>query len=128
MDIKEEPLKEAKNIRKRKKHDKHGQNKPFKSSHEMNDINSPVVKVEEEVKLERKEKPLDIKKEIDDQLQTEEPLNNKVEYLYSFDNPENWKPCGKCSICQKALDQEDTLKTDKAFMKEKKAQGKTTKQ
>ena len=132
MDIKEEPLKEAKNpknIRKRKKHDKHGQNKPFKSSQEMNAIVSPAVKLEEKVKLERKEKLLGIKKEIDDQLQTEEPLNNKVEYLYSFDNPKNWKPCGKCSICQKALGQEDTLeKHDAAVHEGKKAQDQATKQ
>ena len=131
MDIKEKPLKEAtnpKNTRKRKKHEGHGQNKPFKSSHEMDEIDSPAVKVKKEVKLEIKEKTLDVKKEIDDQLQTEEPLNNKVEYLYSYDDPKTWKPCGKCSICQKALGQEDTLKTDMAFMKEKKAQDQATKQ
>ena len=111
MDIKEKPLKEAtnpKNIRKRKKHERHGQNKPFKSSHEMDEIDSPAVKVKKEVKLEIKEKPLDVKKEVHDQLQTEDPLNDKVEYLYSYDNPENWKPCGKCSICVKAFDQDDT--------------------
>jgi hypothetical protein len=131
LDIKEKPLKEAtnpKNIRKRKKHERHGQNKPFKSSHEMDEIDSPAVKVKKEVKLEIKEKPLDVKKEIHDQLQTEDPLNDKVEYLYSYDDPKTWKPCGKCSICQKALGQEDTLKTDMAFMKEKKAQGQATKQ
>ena len=130
VDVIEKPLEATnpENVRKRKKRDKNGQNKPSKSSKKMDDIDSPVVKLEKEVKLELTENPLDIKKEIDDQLQTEEPLNNKVEYLYSFDNPKNWKPCGKCSICQKALDQEDTLKTDKAFMKEKKAQRKTTKQ
>ena len=121
VDVIEKPLEATnpENVRKRKKRDKNGQNKPSKSSKKMDDIDSPVVKLEKEVKLELTENPLDTKKEIDDQLQTEEPLNNKVEYLYSFDNPENWKPCGKCSICQKALDQEDTLKTDKAFMKEK---------
>ena len=131
MDIKEKPLKEAtnpKNIRKRKKHERHGQNKPFKSSHEMDEIDSPAVKVKKEVKLEIKEKPLDVKKEIHDRLQTEDPLNDKVEYLYSYDDPKTWKPCGKCSICQKALGQEDTLKTDMAFMKEKKAQDQATKQ
>ena len=118
-----------KNIRKRKKHDKHGQNKPFKSSQKMNDIDSPAVKVEKEVKLERKEKPSDIKKESDDQLQTEDPLNDKVEYLYSYDDPKTWKPCGKCSICQKALSQEDTLKTRFFAVHEgKKAQGQATKQ
>ena len=53
---------------------------------------------------------------------TEKPLDNKTEYLYSYDNPENWKPCRKCSICVKAFGQEDILKTDKAFMKEKKKQ------
>ena len=132
MDIKEKPLKEAtnpKNIRKRKKHDKNGQNTPFKSSQEMNDIDSPAVKVEKEVKLERNEKPSDIKKESDDQLQTEDPLNDKVEYLYSFDDPKTWKPCGKCSICQKALSQENTLKTRFFAVHEgKKAQGQATKQ
>ena len=128
QEVKEEPLDNIEkpleatnpeNIRKRKKRDTLGQNKPFKSSKEIDKIDSPVVKLEKEVKLELKKKPLDIKGEIDDHVQTEEPLNNKVEYLYSFDNPKNWKPCGNCSICQKALGQEDTLKTDKAFMKEK---------
>ena len=90
----------------------------------MNDIDSPAVKLEREVKLERKETPLDIKK-----LQTEELLNNKVEYLYSYDDPKNWKPCGKCSICQKALGQEDTLKTHFFAVHEgKKAQDQATKQ
>ena len=132
MDIKEKPLKEAtnpKNIRKRKKHERHGQNKPFKSSHEMDEIDSPAVKVKKEVKLEIKEKPLDVKKEVHDQLQTEDPLNNKVEYLYSYDDPKTWKPCGKCSICQKALGQEDTLKTRFFAVHEgKKAQDQATKQ
>ena len=50
----------------------------------------------------------------------EKPLDNKTEYLYSYDNPENWKPYRKCSKCETALGQEDTLKTDMAFMKEKK--------
>ena len=132
MDIKEKPLKEAtnpKNIRKRKKHERHGQNKPFKSSHEMDEIDSPAVKVKKEVKLEIKEKPLDVKKEVHDQLQTEDPLNDKVEYLYSYDDPKTWKPCGKCSICQKALGQEDTLKTRFFAVHEgKKAQDQATKQ
>ena len=42
---------------------------------------------------------------------TEKSLDHKIEYLYSYDDPKTWKPCGKCSICQKALGQEDTLKT-----------------
>ena len=41
----------------------------------------------------------------------EKPLDNKTEYLYSYDNPENWKPYRKCSKCETALGQEDTLKT-----------------
>ena len=53
---------------------------------------------------------------------TEKSLDHKIEYLYSYDDPEDWKPCRKCSICKKALVQEDMLKTDKAFMKEKKEQ------
>ena len=128
QEVKEEPLDNIEkpleamnpeNIRKRKKCDTLGQSKPFKSSKEIDKIDSPVVKLEKEVKLELKKQPLDIKGEIDDHVQTEEPLNNKVEYLYSYDDPKTWKPCGKCSICQKALGQEDTLKTNKAFMKEK---------
>ena len=59
---------------------------------------------------------------------TEKPLDNKAEYLYSYDNPENWKPCRKCSICKKVLGQEDTLKKHNAAVHEgKKAQDKTTK-
>ena len=43
------------------------------------------------------------------ELQTEEPSNNKVEYLYSFDNPKNWKPCMKCSICEKTFGLKDSF-------------------
>ena len=109
------------NVRKRKKRDKNVQNKPFESTKEADGIDSPVVKHEKEVKLELKEKPL----EIDDQLQTEEPLNNKVEYLYFYDNPENWKR-GKCLVCENK--QKETLKKRKGEVHErKKAQCKTTK-
>lgn len=80
------------------------------------------------VKLERKEKPVDIKKEIDDQLQ-KEPLNNKVEYLYSYDDPKNWKPCRKCLNCEKAFGHEDMLKNQNAAVHEGiKAQEKFKKQ
>ena len=59
----------------------------------------------------------------------EKPLNNKTEYLYSYDNPENWKPCRKCSICEKALGQEDMLKKQNAAVHEgKKAQEKSKRQ
>ena len=105
------------NVRKRKKRDKNVQNKPFKSTKEADGIDSPVVKHEKEVKLELKEKPLDIKKEIDNQLQTEEPLNNKVEYLYFYDNPENWKR-GKCLVCENK--QKETLKKRKGEVHERK--------
>ena len=109
------------NVRKRKKRDKNGQNKPFKSTKEAEDIDSPAVTLEKEVKLELKEKPL----EIDDQLQTEEPLNNKVEYLYFYDNPKNWKQ-GRCLVCENK--QKETLKKRKGEVHErKKAQCKTTK-
>ena len=121
LDIIENPLEvtNPENVRKRKKRDKNGQNKPFKSTKEADGIDSPAVKLEKEVKLELKKEPLDIKKEIDDQLQTEEPLNNKVEYLYFYDNPENWKK-GKCLVCEKALGQKDTLKKRKSDVHERK--------
>ena len=113
LDIIEKPSEATnpENVRKRKKRDKNGQNKPFKSIKEADGIDFPAVKLEKEVKLELKENPLEIKKEIDNQLQTEEPLNNKVEYLYFYDDPKNWKK-GKCLVCekQKALGQEVTLK------------------
>ena len=77
------------------------------------------------MKLELKEKTLEIKKEIVYQLQTEEPLNNKVEYLYFYDNPENWKQ-GRCLVCEKK--QKETLKKRQGEVHErKKAQCKTTK-
>ena len=113
LDIIEKPSEATnpKNVRKRKKRDKNVQNKAFKSTKEADGIDFPAVKLEKEVKLELKENPLEIKKEIDNQLQTEEPLNNKVEYLYFYDDPKNWKK-GKCLVCekQKALGQEVTLK------------------
>ena len=127
LDIIEKPSEATnpENVRKRKKRDKNGQNKPFKSSQEMNDIDSPAVKVEKEVKLELKEKTLETKKEIVYQLQTEEPMNNKVEYLYFYDNPENWKQ-GRCLVCENK--QKETLKKRKGEVHErKKAQCKTTK-
>ena len=122
QEVKKEPLDNTakplevtnpENVRKRIKRDKNGQNKPFKSTKEAEDIDSPAVTLEKEVKLELKEKPL----EIDDQLQTEEPLNNKVEYLYFYDNPKNWKQ-GRCLVCENK--QKETLKKRKGEVHGKK--------
>ena len=62
-------------------------------------------------------------------INIEEPLDIKVEYLYSFDNPKNWKPCRKCSICEKTFGLEDSLEKNNATVHEgKKAHDQATKQ
>ena len=47
----------------------------------------------------------------------EKPLDNKTEYLYSYDNPENWKQ-GRCLVCENK--QKETLKKRKGEVHGKK--------